>query len=222
MKKHLKKVVVISSLALATVAVVSSRQNSPENKSDELPVTAVSNGSHQDLWAANDSNSRRGRSALPPVRGRARTTPVQIKSPFESELDQSLRKRSGGKGKVQKQKSRKPINPKEEFMPDITDIPTASQEPVVSPQPIKQQSRWIKELSGRSARIQMAAARKKVDACDEDHLAACAERREASVTLAGVVMHTDAQVNGDPAMPRLEGEMARGSYVEDKPFVYLK
>lgn len=214
MKKHLKKVVIASSIVLASGSVIVSSMNRVQAP---LPERG-----HQDLWAANSAPSGH-RSALPAPKPKYRGTPVRIQDPFEKAERGQLRKKTNTVPNSQKAKGRKPISAKDEFMPDIIDIPTAANDGTVFPQPVSQQSRWIKELSGKNARIQMAGVRKKLDNCDQDHLAACAHHRnDPSITVAGIVVQTDSTTQSALEAKSLQGEMGRGSYAEGKPLVYLK
>lgn len=205
--KTLKKIVVASSFVVAAGAVYIASQTATS-------VAQTTELSSTNLLAANSLN--RGRTA----QRRPSATPVQLKDPFENPANGSLRKKSKTKSGSLNHKGRKAINPKEEFMPDLTDIPTASNAPIEA-QPIHSQARWIKELSGKNARLQMAQQRQKVETCDSEHLQACADRgSDRSVTVAGVVVNTTSESN--EALPQVQGEMARGGYAEQTPAVYVK
>ena len=152
-------------------------------------------------------------------------TSYRSRDPNQKGQSSSLKKRKG-KSTLPVRGARKPINSKEEFMPDVIDIPTAQTAPAKQDIAAAAQSRWIKGLSGREANIAMAKSKIQLPACSTQNDYACDGRpADHSVNVAGVVVKTGRApkgANADVDEAALSGDLAQGNYVEGTPAVYLK
>ena len=84
--------------------------------------------------------------------------------------------------------------------------------------------RWVKELSGQTARLNMGKKKDDADLCshqDADNYPACQRHGSPQdVSVAGVIVSSDNVVKR-PMNP-LDGDVSRGGYATETPAVYVK
>ena len=178
------------------------------------------------ILASNAGNSQRNKMQPSGTMPTSYGSSDRSKDSNQKGQSSSLKKRKG-KSTQPARGARKPINSKEEFMPDVIDIPTAQAAPAPKQEvAAAAQSRWIKGLSGREASLAMAKSKIQLPACSTQNDYACDGRPgDRSVNVAGVVVKTGRApkgANADVGETALTGDFAQGNYVEGTPAVFLK
>lgn len=79
--------------------------------------------------------------------------------------------------------------------------------------------RWIKELSGQRAKLNMGVARTNLN-CDEDYRLCDRSESNKDVLVGGMVVKSERLVN-NPTHP-IDGQLVRGHFVRKTPAVYVK